>query len=325
MSNTEALKAQTPIAETASRFSWHVLRFVIGILLLGTGLLKAHMLATQPVIGDGIGILNSRWLNIFAVEMELALSVWLFVGLMSRVTWCVALVCFSVFTVVSAEKWISGSESCGCFGAVQIYPAYTMTLDLIIIGLLIVFRPKVKWTFGLNIAQKQALNYCLIVVPLGGFLLWSMSQVELYQLREIGQVLEQGSVVKLEPRAWVDKKFPLRDHCDIGKQLVTGHWLVMLRRNGSTLPTQAAAPLVETSVMETQATATLGETPAIETAIPHEETPFANDHADDNRYAFLAELHVQEQRKKDKWYGQDDDADNWMAEFEKLALLELQK
>ena len=52
------------------------------------------------------------------------------------------------------------------------------------------------------------------------------------------------------------------------------------------------------------------------------------DHAharwDDNWYALLAELHVQEQRKKDKWHGQND-SDDWLAEFEKLALLESRK
>ena len=38
----------------------------------------------------------------------------------------------------------------------------------------------------------------------------------------------------------------------------------------------------------------------------------------------LVELHVQKQRKKDKWFGEDD-SDGWLNEFEKLALLELTK
>ena len=52
------------------------------------------------------------------------------------------------------------------------------------------------------------------------------------------------------------------------------------------------------------------------------EQPFVHDRWDDNWYALLAELHVQEQRKKNQWYEQDDD---WLAEFEKLVLLELRK
>jgi hypothetical protein len=32
---------------------------------------------------------------------------------------------------------------------------------------------------------------------------------------------------------------------------------------------------------------------------------------------------MRQHKKKDKWFGEDDD--NWLAEFEKLALLELKK
>jgi hypothetical protein len=54
------------------------------------------------------------------------------------------------------------------------------------------------------------------------------------------------------------------------------------------------------------------------------EAVYNDDHArwDDNWYALLAELHVKEQQKKKKWLGEDE---NWLAEFEKLALLELRK
>ena len=49
-----------------------------------------------------------------------------------------------------------------------------------------------------------------------------------------------------------------------------------------------------------------------------------HDQWDENWYALLAEFHVQEQRKKNKWHGENDGND-WLAEFEKLALLELRK
>jgi hypothetical protein len=114
-------------------------------------------------------------------------------------------------------------------------------------------------------------------------------------------------------------------------------------RNNSPLPTQAA-PLVETPIVETVFRS--DEMPLAATAfemalqsenvlpldaiVPSNETPitaryektFGHDHWDDNWYALLAELHLQEQRKKDKWHGEDDD---WLTEFEKLALLDLRK
>ena len=91
------------------------------------------------------------------------------------------------------------------------------------------------------------------------------------------------------------------------------------------LPTTSAA-LVETPVIliETPVeTTSQFEIPSIGVASIPQEQPY-HDHWDDNWYALLAELHVQEQRKKDKWHGEDD-TDDWLAKFEKLALLELKK
>ena len=51
------------------------------------------------------------------------------------------------------------------------------------------------------------------------------------------------------------------------------------------------------------------------------EQPTANDHWDDDLYAFLAEEQIRSQRKKDKY----SETDDWLAGFEKLALLELVK
>ena len=46
---------------------------------------------------------------------------------------------------------------------------------------------------------------------------------------------------------------------------------------------------------------------------------------DDSLCELLADVHVRSQRKKDKRFGQNDESDHWLAEFEKLALLELRK
>jgi hypothetical protein len=59
------------------------------------------------------------------------------------------------------------------------------------------------------------------------------------------------------------------------------------------------------------------------------EMVFTHDHFDhtrwdENLFAFLADEQMRQHRKKDKWFG-DDDGDDWLAEFEKLALLELKR
>ncbi|MCL2349784.1 MAG: hypothetical protein FWC50_16155, partial [Planctomycetaceae bacterium] len=51
---------------------------------------------------------------------------------------------------------------------------------------------------------------------------------------------------------------------------------------------------------------------------------FANGYWDENLYAFLADMQVREQRKNDNFFGENE-TDDWLAEFENLALLELRK
>jgi hypothetical protein len=89
----------------------------------------------------------------------------------------------------------------------------------------------------------QVVNYFLIVIPLASFILWQTTQVNINRLQEIGQLLEQGSIIRLEPRIWIDKEFPLRDYCDIGKKITTGHWIVLLRRTGC-IECQEAKPFI---------------------------------------------------------------------------------
>ena len=49
------------------------------------------------------------------------------------------------------------------------------------------------------------------------------------------------------------------------------------------------------------------------------------DRWDEHLFAFLADEQLRLHNKKDTWFGEGDDADHWLADFEKLALLELRK
>ena len=90
-------------------------------------------------------------------------------------------------------------------------------------------------------------------------------------------------------------------------------------------PNCAAVDPVSTTAMQLALLETNNEPPVEkrETALTHDRF----DHVcwDDNLFAFLADEQLRLHRKKDKWFGDDDDAESWLAEFEKLALLELRK
>ncbi|MDR0608558.1 MAG: hypothetical protein LBG58_00420, partial [Planctomycetaceae bacterium] len=147
------------------------MRFAVALVLLVAAMLKAYQLATTPTLGESL--LHARWFNIFVVEFELFFGIWLFFGLLPKLTHWMSVGLFSIFLVFSFHKTISGATTCGCWGNVEIPPIYTVLLDVFVIGLLIVFRPhtrrfhsfsNVKYWSGV---KYQIINYFLIVIPLG--------------------------------------------------------------------------------------------------------------------------------------------------------------
>ncbi|MDR2441661.1 MAG: DoxX family protein [Planctomycetaceae bacterium] len=108
---------------------WLVLRVVVAFILLIAAILKAYQLATTPLLGEGL--LHARWFNIFVVEFELFFGIWLIFGLLPRLTWIASIGLFSIFSIVSFYKVISGETSCGCFGSVTVNPWITMTFNFV--------------------------------------------------------------------------------------------------------------------------------------------------------------------------------------------------
>ena len=65
---------------------YDALRLFLALLLLTAAGLKAHQLATGPLLGPGL--LESRWFLVAVVEFELFFGLWLISGLFSFATWC---------------------------------------------------------------------------------------------------------------------------------------------------------------------------------------------------------------------------------------------
>jgi len=112
---------------------YDVIRIALGVLLLTAAGLKAHQLATEPVLSTGL--LDSRWLLMATVEFELLFGLWLLGNIWPKPTWAAALACFGLFAGVSLYKALSGHASCGCFGRVPVNPWYTATLDVAMVFL----------------------------------------------------------------------------------------------------------------------------------------------------------------------------------------------
>jgi hypothetical protein len=225
--------------EAAPLRTYDLVRVALGLLLLTAATLKAWQLATGPVLSRGI--LDSRWLLVGVVELELLLGLWLLAGLLPRPTWAVALGCFSVFACVSLYKALAGQSSCGCFGRVQVNPWYTCGLDSAVVASLLRWRPD-------GVAPRASRDPCevgtgrrplrfgalgiLAVFPLAGpAAAYMMGSYVDTTLSDAGDITGDGKAVVLDPERWPGKRFPLLPFIDIGGKLEKGEWLVMLYRN----------------------------------------------------------------------------------------------
>jgi len=112
-----------------------LLRLILGLILLLAAGLKAHQLATDPLVtlaprpsalaplpASLAPLLHSRPCLIGVVECELLFGLVLLSGILPRLTWALSLLCFGGFALISLYKGISGDATCGCFGRVPVNP-----------------------------------------------------------------------------------------------------------------------------------------------------------------------------------------------------------
>jgi len=199
----------------------------LGLVLLVAGLLKSYQLVTEPTAASGI--LGLRWLTVGGVELELLLGLWLLTGVCPRHARGAALLCFAGFLAVSLSRARSGEVSCGCFGKVPVSPWVTAGLDLVAVAALWAWRPadgavKAPRSAPGTFALAGATALLLVVVGALGVARPAPASVD-----EDGDIIGDGPVM-LEPEKWVGKRFPLLRHIDIGPQLASGHWVVVLYR-----------------------------------------------------------------------------------------------
>jgi hypothetical protein len=203
----------------------------------------------------GSGLLNSRWVLVGVVEMELFLSFWLVGNVWPKTTWAAVLACFAAFSCVSLYKALSGYASCGCFGRVPVNPWYTTTLDLAIILSLLRWRPTRGESWGIfgrvtgwgrsrfseyhtaMVGENGTVPVSSRACVMGVVVVWlavglpaayAMTSYTPTTLSNSGQIIGRYKTVVLEPKTWMGKPFPLLDYIDVGETLKNGNWLVVL-------------------------------------------------------------------------------------------------
>ena len=210
----------------SNRFT--IVRLALGGLLLVAAALKAHQLATAPVAETGL--LTSRWFLITVVESELAIGLWFLGGWHPRAIRVVGIACFALFGGLALYKALQGAESCGCFGRVAFSPWWTAVIDLAAALALIFSRPPsyvhnicIEFKYLSSRIVVASVLFVIVGIPAG----WAMATFSPSHIGSDG-LLGDGQTVILEPKEWVGKMFPLTAHIDIGEQLKSGAWKVVL-------------------------------------------------------------------------------------------------
>jgi len=115
------------------------------LLIIGSALKCQQLIATcVPSWQDNpTGFWESYEFFLIQIPLEFALGVWMVCGLFRKAAWIAGTLAYFGFVFVTLGKWITGAESCGCFGQITVDPKITLfAMDVPVFLLLAIFRPK---------------------------------------------------------------------------------------------------------------------------------------------------------------------------------------
>ena len=133
----------------------------LGLLLLTAAALKLHGLAIDPA-GRG-GLFSAPEWQVGVVEIEIFLALWLLSGQRPIGSWLTALLAFGTFAGASFYQGWIGHASCGCFGAVEVNPWLTFSLDVAVLLALMIARPDLQ-----PLRENPRASLASALLPLGG-------------------------------------------------------------------------------------------------------------------------------------------------------------
>jgi hypothetical protein len=213
------------------------LAIVLGLLLVAASFTKLRAETRYPPEQPWI---ESRFVSESASTAEAALALLLVAGVWPCGIWLATVTIFALFAIITVAGAIQGKDSCGCFGAVQVRPVYTMFLDISAVAALLVSgRPSKSGSevVGRGSARGRwivagAIGIAWVGIVLGMWLIRPVFAVATTATE--GQTFGgPGDLVVLEPEKWPSHRFSLADHIladhiDTGSQLLAGQWVVLL-------------------------------------------------------------------------------------------------
>ncbi len=203
------------------------LALAISAILLTSAFLKAQELASHTLApGD---VFQNRWLILVVVEWEFVLAAWLLSNVFKRAAWLAVTGTFCGFLAVTFFRALSGAQSCGCFGRIQVNPWITLCLDATILTLLLVLHP--HWIAEIRgqwrVKRVVAAGLCVALVG-------TLSAVGCVRndapagVLENADVGQQDRLVVLNPNEWLGQPFPLSSYVTLDQPVMQGCWIAVL-------------------------------------------------------------------------------------------------
>jgi thiol-disulfide isomerase/thioredoxin len=189
------------------------------VLLTAAGF-KMHQVLTRPSLGDSL--YQMREFTIVQAILITGLAIWLLSGLFTKAGWAAAVVTFLIFCGYTINQWVSGSDTCGCFGVAKVDPRVSLFLiDVpVLIGLMI-FRPKTGRFLGPPWPKPAYFTgVCIFTfLVLGSMAAASIMIVPPQQTDEYATIDHQG---------WIGTRLEMLDQIDIAPILEEGISILFL-------------------------------------------------------------------------------------------------
>lgn len=198
---------------------YRIVCYLVAAVLLGAAFLKLFD-APNPFV-------------VLLASGEAVLGVWLLTGRAVQISWWSVIAVFASFAGVSMSKAFAGAETCRCLGTIHVQPSLMLIVDELILTALVTGSPSTLSKSQRNRGVVLAGLFCFVGFGLDTYHARYEMQRRLQDAAESesGLVVVDQTVV-LSPQRWIGEPFPLLRYIDIGDELRSGEWNVVLYRHG---------------------------------------------------------------------------------------------
>jgi hypothetical protein len=191
------------------------------LLLIAAGL-KAQAFSAKLEVGTPFW---ERFILIFVVATVWLLGGWILLGICTVWARRAALALLSIFIMTAAWRLLSLERDCGCFGKVEMHPAWMLSMDLVFWMSL--------WRLGRHATPEpdrdtpRWFRFCCAIcvsvsAPIGGALLG--------QAEASRETVAHENLTILEPESWRGQPLPLLGFINASARakLSSGRWTVIV-------------------------------------------------------------------------------------------------